>query len=78
MWNSSCSSDLPGVRDVAGEAGFLFPPGDYMRLSEIISEVLSDERKVKAIGERGKRVVREKYSWDVVVDSLVKLYETLV
>ena len=72
------ASDLPGVRDVASEAGFVFPPGDYMRLSEIINEVLSDERKVKAIGESGRRIVREKYSWDVVVKSLIRLYESLI
>ncbi len=72
------ASDIPGVRDVAREAGFVFPPGDYRRLSEIINEVLSDEEKVRMIGEKGKRVVREKYSWEVVVDSLVELYESLV
>jgi len=49
-----------------------------MRLSEIINEVLSDERKVKAIGESGRRIVREKYSWDVVVKSLIRLYESLI
>lgn len=72
------ASDIPGVRDVAREAGFVFPPGDYIRLSEIINELLSDEGEVRLIGEKGKRVVREKYSWEVVANSLVELYESLV
>ncbi len=72
------ASDLPGVRDVAREAGLVFPPGDHIRLGEIINEVLSDEEKIRMIGNKGKKVVREKYSWKVIVDSLVKLYESLV
>jgi len=69
------ASDIPGVGEIAREAGFVFPAGDYRRLAEIINEVLSDEQKVRRIGERAKKVVKEKYSWDVVVERIIELYE---
>jgi glycosyltransferase involved in cell wall biosynthesis len=69
------ASDIPGVRDVASEAGLLFPPGDHRKLAEIINELLSDEEKIRKLGEKGKRIVREKYSWDVVIGRLIEVYE---
>jgi len=69
------ASDLPGVRDVAKEAGFVFPPGDHRRLAELINELLCDEEKIRRLGERGRRVVREKYSWDVVIERIIDVYE---
>ncbi|MDI3502115.1 MAG: hypothetical protein PWR09_239, partial [Archaeoglobi archaeon] len=69
------ASDIPGVGEIAREGGFVFPPGDHKRLAEIINDVLSDEQKVRRIGRRARRIVREKYSWDVVAERIIKLYE---
>ena len=36
------ASDLPGVRDVAGPTGLLFPPGDAMRLRHALLSLAAD------------------------------------
>jgi rhamnosyl/mannosyltransferase len=45
------ASDLPGVREVVGRTGFLFPAGDANRLAGILCDLRDDPTLVQQINE---------------------------
>src|SRR5207237_9406814 len=49
------------VRD--GESGYLVQPNDVNALAERLIELVGDPAKCRAFGERGRRLVKEKYNW---------------
>jgi len=60
-----------------GYNGWLVEPGDSKALSRTLASSMNMPRaKLKRIGERGYMEVKNKYSWDRVVEMLVKIYET--
>jgi glycosyltransferase involved in cell wall biosynthesis len=67
------ASNIPGLNQVIGDAGILFPPGDSDALASAINFLLSSknmrENFSKASIERSK-----KYSLDKTVDSYLDLY----
>lgn len=48
------ASDLPGVREVAGQTGFLFPAGDANHLTEILRGLRDEPVLVQQIGDRAR------------------------
>jgi glycosyltransferase involved in cell wall biosynthesis len=48
------ASDLPGVREVVGQTGFLFPKGDANRLAGILRGLRDDPALVQQIGDRAR------------------------
>ena len=48
------ASDLPGVREVVGQNGFLFPPGNTNRLAEILQGLRDDPVLLQQIGDRAR------------------------
>ncbi len=46
------ASDLPGVREVVGQTGFLFPAGDSKHLAALLCDLRDDLALVKQIGDR--------------------------
>ncbi len=72
------ASDIEGYRDVAApETSVLVPPGDAVALAEALIALLVDERRRQALGEAGRRVVEERYSWSRIGGRLVEIYEAL-
>ena len=53
-------------RVLHGETGYLIEPGDQKGLKAALSELLSDPVKCQTFGERGRQLVHENFSWDVV------------
>ena len=41
-------------------------------------EMLGDPERLRAMGEAGRRLVSESYSWDFVTDRLIDLYQSVV
>ena len=81
----SCSkpvivSDIPGVREVITDnvEGVLVPPMDEKMLSEKINILLSNPEMRKSMGEKGRKKVEEKFSWDKVIGEIEKVYEEVV
>lgn len=48
------ASDLPGVREVVGLSGFLFPQGNVNRLASILRSLRDDAALVQQMGERAR------------------------
>jgi phosphatidylinositol alpha-mannosyltransferase len=72
------ASDIEGYSDVASpETGLLVPPGDHDALAEALVALVSDESRRVAMGEAGRRVAEERYSWARICERLVEVYEGL-
>jgi glycosyltransferase involved in cell wall biosynthesis len=73
------ASDIPGYRDVmTPETTVSFPPGDVAALAGAVEGLLADEPRRRAMGEAGRRLAQEHYSWDALGRRLVGIYESLV
>jgi glycogen(starch) synthase len=61
-----------------GINGWLVPPGDPGTLAAALSGAAADPDRLKAFGAEGRRIVEREFSWTVVGDQTVRLYESLV
>lgn len=71
------ATDVPAVREVAGDAAAIVPVGDVDALGEAIARAWTDEVWRAAAVERG-RVRCARYSWDACVDGIVEVYRRAV
>ncbi|MDQ3857652.1 MAG: glycosyltransferase family 4 protein [Actinomycetota bacterium] len=72
------ASDIEGYRDVAApETSVLVPPGDVTALASALIALLEDERRRQTLGEAGRRVAEERYSWSRIGGRLLQIYDAL-
>lgn len=71
-------SDLPGPGDVVrtAECGLAVPPDAASHLAGL-RRLLAERAEVPAMGARGLKAVRERYSWEAVEHRLVDFYARL-
>jgi glycosyltransferase involved in cell wall biosynthesis len=69
-------SDVPGVREVVGDAGMAFPAGDVTSLAAAINAVLDDPEQADDFARRGKDRARE-FTLERFLEKHVALYESL-
>lgn len=62
--------------EVVGDAGLTVPPGDSTALAEAIDRLLRAPELRQGLGARGRRRVRETFSWHGVGEAMAALYET--
>jgi len=67
------ASDLPAFRDVLGESGTWFTPGDSAALADQIARLLGDLDEVRLRGRQARNRSLD-YSWDRVTDAYMELY----
>ena len=74
------STDVGGAREaiVHGETGYLVPPGDHEALAGHISSLLLSPEQARAMGERGRRRVSEKFSSLKQLQNVESLYNELL
>lgn len=73
------ASDIPGYAAVlTAETGVLVPPGDVAALVDAVSALSADEPRRRALGEAGRRLAIERYSWDDIGRRLAAIYEGLL
>jgi len=73
------ASDLAGVRTVAKEGGVVVPPNNPNALAEVIYGFFSKSDQDQAEWSFSvRRVVEEKYSWQVIIKKLDEIYQQLV
>jgi glycosyltransferase involved in cell wall biosynthesis len=68
------STDIEGTPDFVldGETGYLVKCGDVERLAEVLIELIGNPEKCRSLGENGRRLVLEKYSWEKVGAEIAK------
>jgi phosphatidylinositol alpha-mannosyltransferase len=73
------ASDIPGYRDVmAPESSVAFPAGDVRALVDVVEGLLADEPHRQAMGNAGRRLAQERYSWAAIGARLAGIYDSLV
>lgn len=74
------ATDVGSVREavVDGETGYLVPPGDVPAMAARIIALLAEPAGAEAMGRRGRRLVREKFSCSAQLDRTHRLYERLL
>jgi len=70
------ASNLPGVRSVFknGEHGFLVKPGNVDDLVDKLKIVLQDKALAEKMGQAGRKLVEDKYTWGKVGKRLDLIY----
>ena len=69
-----------GVPEVVdeGRTGLLVDYGDVEGLARALTDVLSDEKKAKAMGEAGRKRVEERFTWDIVTRQIENVYREVL
>jgi len=70
------ASNLPGVRSIFknGEHGLLVQPGSVDDLADKLKIILSDKELAQKMGQAGRKLVEDKYTWEKVGKRLDLIY----
>ena len=60
-----------------GENGILVPPEDAVVLSRVLKRVIEDGNLAKKIAEKGFQTVKEKFTWEKVLQQMENVYQGL-
>lgn len=73
-------SAIGGIKDIIkdGETGLLVKPENSEDISNRIIEILSDELLRQRLSGQGVKLVKERFSWDIVVKQFIGIYEGFV
>lgn len=73
-------TDVGGAAEVImdGETGYLVSSGDDAAMGQHIISLLKEPEEARSMGERGRRIVAEKFSWEAQVGILQHFYEQLL
>ena len=63
---------------VDGETGVLVPPDKPDELANAMIGVLRDRGKLSNLKKNALKMVRERYSWDKVVDKIEESYKAIL
>ncbi|HMG74678.1 MAG TPA: glycosyltransferase [Pyrinomonadaceae bacterium] len=74
------ATDVGGAREAIseGETGFVVASGDDKKMAERVIELLNDPKRARAMGERGRSFVAEKFSCDRHLQNTLELYDELL
>jgi len=72
------ATEVGGAREAIaeGESGYLVASGDHETMAARIVDLLLNPEKAKAMGERGRLIVEQKFSARVQLERTAELYET--
>lgn len=65
--------DIPSLVD--GDTGTLVEPGDSTALADVLSQLIAMPERVETMGERGRERIEMTYTWSIVIERLVQLYD---
>ncbi len=73
-------SDIPGVREVIveGRHGLLAEPMKAIDIAGKVRTILENSDMSEKMGKAGRKVVEERYTWDIVAEQLEEVYKELV
>lgn len=74
------ATNIGGLAEVIrdGETGILVPPKDEDALAQALIRLHQDSDWARRLGEYGKKVAREEYSWTSIAEKMIQLYHSLV
>ena len=67
-------SSSGAIPDVVGEAGLVFPEGDAAQIAGKLNWLAEHPAEARQMGERGRAVVEEKYTWARVAQAMRDIY----
>ena len=71
-------SNIPENMEAVKGIGFSFRSKDVDDLADQLAYLLNQPAEVEAVGKRAKLMVEKEYSWDLIVEKTLKLYEELI
>jgi len=74
------ASDLPGIREIIrnGYNGILVPSKSTFALKEAMIRLISNEQLAKKMGERARKHIEKRHSWDCVLKALDGTYKEIL
>lgn len=74
------TTDIVGVANdlINYDCGLVVPPKDVSSLSKAIITIVKDDELQFTMGQRGRRLVKDKYTWKIVASSMEKVYKNIV
>lgn len=74
------TTEIVGVAEDLAQigGGIVVPPKDVHKLADAILEILEDVQLQKDMGERGQKLVEEKYTWKSVASSMENIYKNIL
>lgn len=74
------ATDVGGAREaiIEGETGYLVHAGNDETMAARLIELLKDSEQAREMGQRGRRVVEEKFSCEAQLERTQNLYERLL
>jgi glycosyltransferase involved in cell wall biosynthesis len=74
------ASRLGGLPEVVrhGETGFLVTPGNVEELRGRVAQLLRDPALAQRMGDRGRELVLDRFTWDACADRCIAAYEELL
>lgn len=74
------ATDVPGCREIVrdGQNGLLVPSHDAKSLADALEILINDSDLRKSMGERGREIVEEEFSEEIVVSKTMELYRKLI
>lgn len=73
------ASNIPGIDEVItdGVNGMLFTKGDSDDLAKKITIMFEEQEKAIAMGQEGKRVMKEKFDWEMITKQTLEVYKNV-
>lgn len=59
------------------EAGIIIEPNSK-QLTEVLNTLLNNSKLCKKMGENGRKLVLEKFTWDKITNKMIKVYEEIL
>jgi glycosyltransferase involved in cell wall biosynthesis len=74
------ATNIGGNRDIisSGVNGLLVPPQSPEKMAKMIVMLWDDESLRKKIGSNARKTILEKYTWDIIVNNYLNIYECLL
>lgn len=72
------STDIPGTRDHFKDVSLLVPVEDEKSLADAIVELFNNTERARKLAQAGKKLVDEKYTWEVTAREYEKIYQKLL
>lgn len=69
------TSELPQIESLVTQAGFTVPVEKPSELADALSELLSDPELRTMLGEKGRQLIKESYTWEDTVNRTTQILQ---